>query len=91
MSKIASNIRFLRQMKGLSQEQLADELRITRSRVGGYEEARNEPPIDILIRLSEYFHVAIDAMVRGDLKKNQSGRADEAWEKPYSVSYFIRQ
>lgn len=69
MSKIASNIRFLRQMKGLSQEQLADELKVTRSRIGGYEEARNEPPIDLLIRLSEFFHVAIDALVRGDLKK----------------------
>jgi len=69
MSKISSNIRFLRQLKGLSQEQLADDLKITRSRVGGYEEARNEPPIDLLIRLSEYFHIAIDALVRGDLKK----------------------
>src|SRR6187402_3376606 len=69
MSKIASNIRFLRQLKGLSQEQLADELSVTRSRIGGYEEARNEPPIDLLIRLSEYFHIAIDALVRGDLKK----------------------
>jgi transcriptional regulator with XRE-family HTH domain len=69
MSKISSNIRFLRQLKGLSQEQLADDLKITRSRIGGYEEARNEPPIDLLIRLSEYFHIAIDALVRGDLKK----------------------
>jgi transcriptional regulator with XRE-family HTH domain len=69
MSKIASNIRFLRQLKGLSQEQLADELKITRSRIGGYEEARNEPPIDLLIRLSEYFHIAIDALVRGDMRK----------------------
>jgi transcriptional regulator with XRE-family HTH domain len=69
MSKIASNIRFLRQQRGLSQEQLADELNVTRSRIGGYEEARNEPPIDLLIRLSEYFHIAIDALVRGDLKK----------------------
>jgi len=69
MSKISSNIRFLRQLKGLSQEQLADELKVTRSRIGGYEEARNEPPIDLLIRLSEYFHIAIDALVRGDLKK----------------------
>lgn len=69
MSKIASNIRFLRQLKGLSQEQLADELKVTRARIGGYEEARNEPPIDLLIRLSEYFHIAIDALVRGDLKK----------------------
>jgi transcriptional regulator with XRE-family HTH domain len=69
MSKISSNIRFLRQLKGLSQEQLADELKVTRSRIGGYEEARNEPPIDLLIRLSEFFHIAIDALVRGDLKK----------------------
>lgn len=69
MSKIASNIRVLRQLKGLSQEQLADELKVTRSRIGGYEEARNEPPIDLLIRLSEFFHIAIDALVRGDLKK----------------------
>ncbi|MFN5675333.1 MAG: XRE family transcriptional regulator [Bacteroidota bacterium] len=69
MSKIASNIRFLRQLKGLSQEQLAEELRVTRSRIGGYEEGRNEPPIDLLIRLSEFFHVAIDALVRGDLKR----------------------
>ena len=69
MSKISSNIRFLRQLKGLSQEQLADDLKVTRSRIGGYEEARNEPPIDMLIRLSEYFHIAIDALVRGDLKK----------------------
>jgi transcriptional regulator with XRE-family HTH domain len=69
MSKIANNIRFLRQLKGLSQEQLADELSITRSRIGGYEEARNEPPIDLLIKLSEFFHIAIDALVRGDLRK----------------------
>ncbi len=69
MSKISSNIRFLRQLKGLSQEQLADELKITRSRIGGYEEARNEPPIDLLIRLSEFFHIAIDALVRGDMRK----------------------
>jgi transcriptional regulator with XRE-family HTH domain len=69
MSKIANNIRFLRQLKGLSQEQLADELKVTRSRIGGYEEARNEPPIDLLIKISEYFHIAIDALVRGDLRK----------------------
>ncbi|MBS1650825.1 MAG: LexA family transcriptional regulator [Bacteroidetes bacterium] len=69
MSRISNNIRFLRQTKGLSQEQLADDLKITRSRLGGYEEARNEPPIAILIKLSEYFHIAVDALIRGDLRK----------------------
>ena len=42
MSKIFSNLKFLRLQKGLSQEQLADNLGITRSRLGAYEENRNE-------------------------------------------------
>ena len=53
LNKISNNIKFLRQLKGLSQEQMADELKVTRSRIGGYEEGRNEPPIDLLIRLSK--------------------------------------
>jgi len=69
MSKIAANIRHLRELKKISQEQLADDLKITRSRLGAYEESRNEPPIDILIRLSDYFGVAIDALLKGDLTK----------------------
>lgn len=55
--------------KGLSQEQLADNLGITRSRLGAYEENRNEPSIDLLIAISDFFHIAVDALVRGDLTK----------------------
>lgn len=69
MSKISKNIRILRDLKKLSQEQLAEALAINRSRLGAYEEARNEPPIELLIRLSTYFQISIDALVRGDLSK----------------------
>ncbi len=69
MSKIAYNIKHLRELKKLSQEALAENLNITRARLGAYEESRNEPPIEILIQLSEYFHVAIDALVKTDLRK----------------------
>jgi transcriptional regulator with XRE-family HTH domain len=69
MSKIFSNLKYLRLQKGLSQEQLADNLGITRSRLGAYEENRNEPSIDLLITISDYFHVAVDALVRGDFSK----------------------
>ena len=69
MSKISFNIRHLRDLKNLSQERLADELGITRARLGAYEEGRNEPPIEILIKLSEYFHVAVDALIKSDLRK----------------------
>lgn len=69
MSKVFSNLKYLRLQKGLSQEQLAESLGITRSRLGAYEENRNEPSIDLLITISDYFHVAVDALVRGDLTK----------------------
>ncbi len=69
MKKIASNLKVLRESKGLSQETLASALVITRPRLGAYEEGRNEPPIEILVRLSDYFHISIDALLRADLRK----------------------
>ncbi|NOT38807.1 MAG: LexA family transcriptional regulator [Saprospiraceae bacterium] len=67
MSKASRNLRHLRTLKGWSQTQLADALKIPRARIGAYEEERCDPPIDVLIRLSDLFHIAIDAMVRCDL------------------------
>lgn len=69
MSKIAYNIRHLRELKKLSQEALSEELKITRARLGAYEESRNEPPIEILIRLSDYFRISVDALIKADLRK----------------------
>lgn len=67
MAKIGRNIRHLRSLKGWSQTQLADALDVTRARIGSYEEDRADPPVDILIRLSNMFHIAIDALVKCDL------------------------
>jgi transcriptional regulator with XRE-family HTH domain len=69
MHKTAKNIKHLRSLKGWSQLQLAEHLNITRARVGSYEEQRADPPVDILIRLSNLYHIAIDALVKCDLTK----------------------
>ena len=69
VSKIAKNITVLRGLKKLSQMQLSEKLDISRSRLGSYEEGRAEPPYDLLIKIADYFHIAIDALVRGDLAK----------------------
>ncbi len=67
MKKIASNIRHLRYLKGLTQEQLAEEFQIPRSRIGSYEEGRSEPPIEMLIQLSAFFKVPVDILIKNDL------------------------
>ena len=72
MSKISFNIRRLRELKKLSQENLADELQITRARLGAYEEGRSAPPIEILIKLSEYFRISLDLLLKTDLRKTDS-------------------
>ena len=69
MSKIAKNIKVLRELKKLTQDQLAEALEINRSRIGAYEESRSEPPYDLLIRIADYFHISTDALLKGDLSK----------------------
>ena len=59
MSKIAKNIKILRDLKKISQEQLAEDLKINRSRLGAYEEGRNEPPIELLVAISRFFQFFI--------------------------------
>ena len=67
MKKIAKNLQYLRNQRGLSQEAIADELGITRSRMGSYEENRSERSIEMLIQFSNYFSLPIDVMVKNDL------------------------
>ncbi len=69
MSKIAKNIRHLRDLKNLTQQELANKLNVTKARIGSYEESRSEPSAEMLIKFSNYFHIAIDALLRGDLTK----------------------
>lgn len=69
MKMISKNIRHLRHLKGLTQETLADNLKVTRSRISSYEEGRSAPTIEMLIIISDYFKLPIDILLRNDLTK----------------------
>lgn len=43
MSTVSENIRYLRKLKGYTQEQFAERIGIKRSLLGAYEEARANP------------------------------------------------
>ena len=70
MVYFAKNIRHLRRLRGMSQELLAAELDITRARLGAYEESRSEPPLHLLIKISEFFKLPVDIIVKNDLTKS---------------------
>ena len=69
MKMITKNLKHLRHLKGVTQETLADDLRVPRSRISSYEEGRSAPTIEMLILISDYFKLPIDILLRNDLTK----------------------
>jgi len=69
MSLFSDNIRHLRVKKEVSQQFVAEKLFISRDRLAKYEEGKSQPPFEILIKLSHYYHVSIDLLLTADIRK----------------------
>ena len=76
---IGSRIATLRRGAGLSQAQLAQQLKISPSAIGMYEQGRREPSVDMLIRIAQLFDVTTDFLLTGqtrtDSEKSMVDRA----------------
>ena len=64
----SSNVKLLRTQKQQSQQDLADILEISRSKLNSYERGV-QPPFNTQIALADYFNVTLDGLVRHDLSK----------------------
>lgn len=77
---LGARIAALRRGAGFSQAELAQRLRISPSAVGMYEQGRREPPLDILVGMSQLFHVSTDYLLTGKAKSEADDRAmNHAW------------
>src|ERR1035437_1354732 len=76
MNYLASNIRFLRKQKELTQDALALKIDVNRSMIGAYEEGRAVPRIGVLQTLSFFFGVKIDDLINRDLSLGFSKDVD---------------
>lgn len=63
--KMADRIQLLRKSKGLSQEELADKIGVSRQAVSKWESEQSIPDIDKIIGMSEYFEVTTDYILKG--------------------------
>lgn len=68
MNYLSKNIKYIRTLKGISQEQLAEELKVSRSRISSYEEGRATPAIDFVIELSDYAKITMDVLIKKKLE-----------------------
>ena len=69
MAKIGRNIREQRMKKGLSQEELAERLYVTRQTISNYETGRSDPDVEMLTRLAEALDTDIQLLIYGEPKK----------------------
>jgi transcriptional regulator with XRE-family HTH domain len=66
----SSNLKLLRNRKKISQEDLATALDISRSKVAHHESDKHtNPPVEDLLKFSQYFKISIDSLLRVDLSK----------------------
>lgn len=69
MSDFSNKLKYLRKEKGLTQNELALALNISRSTVEHWEINRTEPNITQLIKVSDYFNRSIDYLLRKNVRK----------------------
>lgn len=71
MIKTGSFLQELRKEKGLTQEQLAEQLGVARRTVSRWETGNNMPDLDILVELADLYSVDLREILSGERKNEQ--------------------
>lgn len=71
MSIANKNMKYLRKLRGWTQEEFANKLRIKRSLLGAYEEERADPRMDVLEAVADMFKLTLDELLRKDISENK--------------------
>ena len=69
---LAENLQYLRARDGVTQEQLAERLDVSRQSVSKWESAASYPEMDTLLKLCDMFRVDMDTLLRGSVEKSLS-------------------
>ena len=77
MRNIGNNIRIIRIQQGITQEELAERLYITRQAISSYETGRTRPDVDMLIKIAEALHSDTDALLYGPPQTTENKRAKQ--------------
>jgi transcriptional regulator with XRE-family HTH domain len=72
MSQAGQNLKYLRKLRGWTQEEFAVKLSIKRSLIGAYEEERADPRLEVLEIVGDIFKLTLDELLLKDLSNSGS-------------------
>ena len=67
MSYAGKNLRYLRKLRGWTQEECANKLKVKRSLIGAYEEERAEPKLEVQKILCDIFKISFEDLLLKDM------------------------
>ena len=82
---LAENLQYLRAREGITQEQLAERLDVSRQSVSKWESSASYPEMDTILKLCDMFHVDMDSLLRGSVERTLS--EDTAGYDRFMTSY----
>lgn len=65
--EVSSQIKKYRSNMGISQEELAEKIYVSRQTISNWETGKNYPDIHSLLLLSSLFNVSLDQLIKGDV------------------------
>ena len=96
--KFAETLKKLREEQDVTQDELADYLKIARSTLAGYETKGKQPSFETLMEMSKFFNVTADYLITGsndnyiEIKYNCSSKEiQKIIKKYYSLSIHNRK
>lgn len=69
MAQIGKSIKKYRIEKGLTQDQLAEKLSVTRQAISNWETGKTQPSIETLTALSALFDISVEALIYGKTRR----------------------
>lgn len=66
--EVSEQIKKCRSSMGMSQEELAEKVYVSRQTISNWETGKNYPDIHNLLLLSSLFNVSLDQLIKGDVE-----------------------
>ena len=86
--KVGAFLKSLRKEKGITQEQLAEELGVSGRTISRWETGNNMPDISLLVEIAEFFDVSIPEIIKGERKSEDM--KEEAKEVAETMSDYAK-
>ena len=73
-----------RKKKGMTQEDMAEKLNLSRQAISKWESGSSFPDTENLLKLSFLFSVSVDYLLKGEMVEEKNGEEEKVFHLPYS-------